>query len=895
MNTQKRRGGYLATAEGVRKLRKAKQIKQYTYDKIAEEAKETLDKVKRLLNPQWGNGQYKIGEEAVEAICRVLDLQPEDIVSDWYAEISLPETVEEESGTENGSNMETPNTEVLRIIEQAARAGVKKLDLRSNALSSLPPEIGQLTNLTELDLRSNALSSLPPEIGQLTNLKRLYIHNNDLGSLPPEIGKLTNLIELYLRSNFLSSLPPEIGKLTNLAKLDLRSNFLSSLPPKIGKFTNLTELYLYNNALSSLPPEIGKLTNLTELDLRSNALSSLPPEIGKLTNLTKLDLRSNALSSLLPEIGQLTNLTELYLGSNALSSLLPEIGQLTNLKELYLRSNNLNSLPPEIGQLTNLTKLDLGSNNLSSLPPEIGTLTNLISLELDSNLLLTPPPEIVKSYYPATIINYYLSLQSNQKKALHEAKMLLVGQGSVGKTCLKERLIRNNYNPCRNKTDGIDIEFWKIEVEERQIQVNVWDFGGQEIMHSTHQFFLTKRSLYLLVVDTTLREEENRIEYWLRIIQSFGKDSPVIIVGNKADQHPLDIDKRGLQKKYPQIKAFVEASCATGTGIEELQTLVKTEIIQLEHIDDQLPLTWFNIKKQLEDLDKDYISYDRYESICEEEGVKEEDNQSTLIQFLHDLGVILNFKDDDRLQDTHVLNPEWITNGVYKILNDYQLIIDHKGILNRGILPRILDERKYPKNRHLFIIDMMRKFELCFDIEADKQFLIADILPKEEPYTGEWDNTLAFEYHYPVLPGSIISRFIVRMNHYIHQKTYWRSGVVLANEGNTALVKADREDKKILIRVKDKENTRRNLLTAIRSQFDYIHKTIPGIVPVEKVPLIDHPEIVLDYQELIGLETMGETSIPIGKLNQRIPLQKLLDGIEPPGARRTKKYYPDRD
>ena len=103
-----------------------------------------------------------------------------------------------------------------------------------------------------------------------------------------------------------------------------------------------------------------------------------------------------------------------------------------------------------------------------------------------------------------------------------------------------------------------------------------------------------------------------------------------------------------------------------------------------------------------------------------------------------------------------------------------------------------------------------------------------------------------------------------------------------------ALVKADREDKIIKIRVSGKANTRRNLLTAIRSQFDYIHKTIPGIVPVEKVPLIEHPEIMLDYQELLGLEAMGEKNIAIGKLKQRIPLRQLLDGIEAKDSRAAK-------
>ena len=365
-----------------------------------------------------------------------------------------------------------------------------------------------------------------------------------------------------------------------------------------------------------------------------------------------------------------------------------EIGQLTNLTVLNLSSNSLSSLPVEIAQLTNLTVLNLSSNTLSSLPVEIAQLTNLTELDLRSNSLPIPPEVLAKYNEPDTIINYYLSLQSNQQKPLHEAKMLLVGQGNVGKTCVRERLIRNQYDPRRNKTDGIDIESWEVKINQSQYQINVWDFGGQEIMHSTHQFFLTKRSLYLLVVDTTLGEEENRIEYWLKIIQSFGKDSPVIIVGNKADQHPLDIDQRGLQNKYPQIKGFYKTSCNKdqANGIPDLKAKVTQEIIQLEHIDDQLPLPWFNVKQQLEELDKDYIPYNQYESICESEEIEQDDNQRILIRLLNDLGIVLNFHDDPRLEDTHVLNPEWVTNGVYKILNDHQLIVEHKGILEWSIV-----------------------------------------------------------------------------------------------------------------------------------------------------------------------------------------------------------------
>ncbi|MEH2007486.1 leucine-rich repeat domain-containing protein, partial [Nostoc sp.] len=65
------------------------------------------------------------------------------------------------------------NEELLQIIEQAVRNKVTELDLSNRGLTTLPGEIGQLTNLQSLHLSSNQLSSLPAEIVQLTNLQSL--------------------------------------------------------------------------------------------------------------------------------------------------------------------------------------------------------------------------------------------------------------------------------------------------------------------------------------------------------------------------------------------------------------------------------------------------------------------------------------------------------------------------------------------------------------------------------------------------------------------------------------------------------------------------------------------------------------------------------------------------
>ena len=593
---------------------------------------------------------------------------------------------------------------------------------------------------------------------------------------------------------------------------------------------------------------------------------------------TRLNLSDTGLTKLPDALWELTNLRELYFYKNRLSQLPSEIGALTNLTTLSLKDNRLSQLPSEIGALTNLTSLDLSFNQLTQLPAEFSAFKKLQKIDLRENNLPIPPEILGKSWdklgKSADILNYYFQLQTGQTQPLNEAKLLIVGQGSVGKTSLINRLLHDRFNPHENKTEGISIQSWQIG----EIQLNVWDFGGQEIMHATHQFFLTKRSLYLLVLDTRQADAENRLEYWLKIIQSFGGDSPVIVVGNKADQQALDLDQRGLEGKYPSIKAFVETSCKKGDGIDNLKATITTEVNQLEHIKDELPLSWFDLKKLLEKTKRDYMPYPEYMKLCQGKGINEQ-SQQTLIGFLHDLGVVLNFRDDPRLEDTNILNPVWVTNGVYQILNDNALMTQHKGILERSMLDRILDSERYPRNKQLFIIDMMRKFELCFDLESDKQFLIPDLLSKEEPDTGQWDNALAFQYHYSVLPGSIISRFIVRTHTLLSRKTYWRSGAVLAHEGSRALVKADREDKKIFIWVTGSEGTRRQLLGIIRSHFDHIHRTITGIEVAGKVPLPDHPEIVLDYQELLGLEAMGKLTYPIASLRIEVGIKQLLEGV----------------
>jgi hypothetical protein len=137
---------------------------------------------------------------------------------------------------------------------------------------TIPPEIGNLTNLVELRLASRLLGVIPPEIGNLTQLRGLYLNGNNLyGAIPPELGNLTELEWLVLDGNRLAgSIPIQLGQLTHLERLSLTDNDLSgSIPPQLGNLTELRGLQLRMNQLSGeVPTTLQDLPYLRLLNLR---------------------------------------------------------------------------------------------------------------------------------------------------------------------------------------------------------------------------------------------------------------------------------------------------------------------------------------------------------------------------------------------------------------------------------------------------------------------------------------------------------------------------------------------------------------------------------------------------------------------------------------------------
>jgi internalin A len=643
--------------------------------------------------------------------------------------------------------------------------------------------------------------------------------------------------------------------------------------------------------------------NLFRSDLTNSSLSNA--EL-KGANLQSASLKGASLTGANMREARLSILD---LSKSDLASLPQEITTISELTELNLRDNRLQRLPQEIGWLTSLETLDLRNNDLRELPSELANLPSLKGLYLHGNPQLGIPPEILGeepswSYRwqpgndPQAILTYYARTLV-ARRPLNEAKLILVGYGGVGKTSVVDRLVNQSFDINRAKTEGISINEWRITLRDNEAaRLNVWDFGGQEIMHATHQFFLTERSIYLLVLSGRQGREEADAEYWLRLIESFGKRSPVIIVLNKIKEHYFDLNRRALQEKFPSIRACIQTDCKDGTGFPELLEAVERETDRLEHLRDAFPESWFKIKDYLSRLQNNYLTLAEYRGVCRQYGETDKDAQDALAVYLHALGIALNYRDDPRLLDMNILNPHWVTQGIYAILNSQTLALQN-GIIRVEQIAAILDQEAYPETTHVFLCQLMKRFELCFEL-ADEAgtYLIPDLLDRQEPSEASdfiAPECLNFEYEYPILPEGLLPRFIVRTYTLSNRQRRWRTGVILAFERNLAIVKADLQDKRVTIRVTGPHEGRRSLLAIIRSDFDGIHKSFSFAVR-EVVPIPQHPGLCIGYNELLVMEEHGYTTYPLvaGTTVMTLDVKNLLAGVEISQHRRKTATASDR-
>ena len=645
----------------------------------------------------------------------------------------------------------------------------------------------------------------------------------------------------------------ECNEQGDVVELDLSQSNIAQLPEKLKEFVHLQRLNLSNNQLTHiLPEEVGLLTSLQRLDLHKNQLAHIPAELAQLSNLQYLDLHTNQLAHIPPEISKLTSLQHLDLYDNQLTQIPAELGQLTSLQNLDLSGNQLTQIPAELGQLTNLQNLQLHKNQLTQIPAELGQLTNLQYMSLSKNPLLTPPAEVVAQGTEAVLA--FLQELSRDHIFRYEAKLILVGDAGVGKSSLLRALHCRAFEASLETTRGIEVDTLTLPhltLPDQSLQLNVWDFGGQDIYRATHQFFLTKRALYLVVWNALSGREQGGLDYWLNTIRMLAPDAPIVLVETYSDEKTSNQSIMRYQADYPQIVQAVRVSSKTGAGIDELKRVVAKHAVELLLVGQPWLTSWVEVEHELLAHSEHYIDKDAYIDLCVKKGIRSSLALGTLGSYLHDLGKILYFRDDPTLNDVVILKPNWVARAISLVLEN-KGIRDRSGILVETDLPRIWDVDEYGQQYDLALyplfLRLMERFDLCYQItsQLETYYFIPQLVAFKPPlFLPSWtiQDMKAGKVHVEVIyrldfvPTGIMNWFIVRTHQYTCSM-HWHDGVVLSHQGYLARVELFSKRKELHMEVWGPEPY--TFFMLLKETMDLILARFKGLNVRQEVPCSCH-------------------------------------------------------
>lgn len=801
------------------------------------------------------------------------------------------------------------------------------LDLGNCGMTEIPEEIGECVWVEEVILYINGINDLSPLAG-LAQLQKLNLNNTQVSDLIPLSG-LTHLKNLYCFQTQVSDLDPLSG-LTQLKELSFWETQVSDLSPLSG-LGALQKLDCSSTQVSDLSP-LATLTQLQKIDCSDTQVSDLSP-LAELVQLQELSFWGTNIFDLTPLAG-LYALQQLNI---CLVTEIIDISPLATLKALRrldCADTKVYDLSPLLG-LSALQILHCPYTNISDLTPFLDRIENGFPVKWETNYLLAddkdsaiyvldcpliiPPVEFAMES-PQAVRDYFEELGEDGRR-LNEVKVVFLGEASAGKTSLVKRLMGEQFDDKESQTHGIRIRKMPFDMSDGDtVAAHLWDFGGQEVMHATHQFFLSQRSVYVLLLNS---RNDDQAEKWLKYAESFGGRSPVLVVLNKIDENPsFDVNRKTLREKYPQIREFYKLSCKIKDGIDDFREALRREIENADTRRTPFPAHWLAVKEHFANMKADYIESEEFRRECEKVGVAREFSQDVLLKFLHDLGLVINFRNLKNF-DTQILNPLWLTNGVYRIINSGR-VAETGGLLHEDEFDAVINDPRYraenttdkpfhyPKNKLQYIVRVMQEFELCFQLDT-RTFVVPQLLPVQEPDVPMEGAVLRFVIHFPdFLPDSLFPRLMVKLHTYIedkealgetlsdrvtasqpvtkpahssHTKLAWRTGMVLHKPNifkASARVRWDKEDRKILVDVCGEE--RRRFLSFIRETVKEIVETFSRLSYSELVPIPDSTDTE-EYEYLVEAEKAGEKEVFVKSLKKRVSIADLLDGVEEPAMR----------
>lgn len=764
-----------------------------------------------------------------------------------------------------------------------------------------------LSGLEQLALPGIQVQSLAP-LACLPRLKALYFIETQVADMS-HLADLSGVQGLYFYGASVSQLS-SLASLSGLLELRFYGMSITDLTPVAG-LSALRMLLLLNTPVVDLVP-LSDLSALESLSLNGVQIDDLSPLAG-LSGLRELFLTGTRIEDLGPLAG-LSGLRRLSLADTPVCDLTP-LADLSNLKTLYLAHTRIDNLAP-LSRLLSLQLLDLSDTRATDLAPLIPLIRAGCPVKSDSrhadaaededkrngiyveNCPLTnPPPEIVKRGNEA-ILNYFAERAKGGVDHLYEAKMLIVGEGGAGKTSLLTRL----YQPDKplpteqDSTKGIAIHKHEFPLKNgRTFRLNVWDFGGQQIYHATHQFFLTHRSLYVLLDDTRKDYKsvsDEGFKYWLDLIEVFGGHSPTLIFQNEKSGRSKSIDFDGIQRQYNNVKERYAGNLEDPHAAEKVREGIEYYASHLGHIGEELPARWLKVREEIEKLaaQQPYATVQKYYEVYRKHIEFDETKALLLSRYFHDLGVFLHFQDDLLLKRTVILQNEWATDAVFRILDD-EAVKKKRGRFDEKDCARLWKDSAYAP-MHPELLALMKNFELCYELRdsSPPTWLAPQLLPPAKPKElVDWAKAedLVLRYKYEFLPKGVISRLTVRLHRFVRDPgRAWATGVLFERATTSVLAEILPSGNEIELRARGPEH--KALLSVIAADLDALNDSFKGLRDKvdKRIPCnckACGPEPVpwfFSHRDLLRRKEHHVLKAQCGVSYKDVDVMELLDGIK---------------
>merc|ERR1711971_497105 len=151
-------------------------------------------------------------------------------------------------------------------------------------------------------------------------------------------------------------------------------------------------------------------------------------------------------------------------------------------------------------------------------------------------------------------------------------KYIIIGDTGVGKSCLLLQFTDKRFQPVHDLTIGVEFGARMINIEGKQIKLQIWDTAGQEAFRSITRSYYRGAAGDLLVYDITRRDTFNHLTTWLEDARQHSNSNMVImLIGNKSDLEARRDVKREEGEAFAREHGlvFMETSAKTAANVEE--------------------------------------------------------------------------------------------------------------------------------------------------------------------------------------------------------------------------------------------------------------------------------------------------------------------------------------